>query len=449
MSTLALTLTQPTQIAPSIGSDQLRRTERHIPGWVVRGALAAAWLRTNGAPATPAARERFTALFEGGVRFGPLFAAGGPPPRSAHEHKYGAESGCAQAVFDAAWRPRLDTPQDCPHCGQEWVPMPWRDTGGLSVTTRTSVQIDPANQVAAKGVLFSRERILPFRTSRMESIEETPNGARRRIASVRSDTTLSGSLVCSDPTLADELGSLSGVRIGGRRTTHGSATVIVGPADPLPPPALREDNVVILRFVSPAVFVDQSGRPVKGPGSTEIEEVLGVAVLGIVGWSRWGTVGGWHAASGLPKPEETVAVAGSTYAVRLASRPDAAALEALARRGLGLRRHEGFGHLGGPWRLSEPEESLSRRFVEAAAQLTDADLQPYLSLRVSQGRLPRDLADALRAGIAREDQRRNALELASQYGGRLVGPIASSRAEQLFALPAVQALAILARLEQS
>ncbi|WP_444543393.1 hypothetical protein, partial [Mangrovihabitans endophyticus] len=42
------------------------------------------------------------------------------------------------------------------------------------------------------------------------------------------------------------------------------------------------------------------------------------------------TVGGWHLASGLPKPTEQVAVAGSVYRLRCSSPPTSQALAALA-----------------------------------------------------------------------------------------------------------------------
>ncbi|MFB9733445.1 type III-B CRISPR module-associated Cmr3 family protein [Ornithinimicrobium kibberense] len=107
------------------------------------------------------------------------------------------------------------------------------------------------------------------------------------------------------------------------------------------------DRQAILRLASPGVFVDQFGRPAPVPDTAELEDLLQAEVRLTNPWSdpRWDVHGGWHAASGLPKPEERVVAAGTTYLVRTAQPLTDTALQTLAMQGLGLRRHEGYGAL--------------------------------------------------------------------------------------------------------
>lgn len=76
--------------------------------------------------------------------------------------------------------------------------------------------------------------------------------------------------------------------------------------------------------------------------------------------------GGWHAVSGLPKPEERAVAAGSTYAALTKGSLSEDAARRLLLRGVGLRRHEGFGALAFAVEVPEP----SRR--GAAVQSPDA-----------------------------------------------------------------------------
>lgn len=429
MTSLTVSLRQPVQVATSLRSDGVIDTVDHIPGWVVRGALAAAWIRTNGLPDQPARRARFVELFEGGVRFGPLFHAEAPPPLSVHQHKYKRTAACTDQYLDAAARPDLKIPFTCPDCHQEWVPL--RPKSDLPTHVRTSVVIDPLTATAAKGLLFSRRR-KPARISDPSA----PGGSTA--------VTLSGN-VSGPAASVQELATLTGVRLGGRRTSHGAVTLSQAPATP-PEPWIRNDGILVLRLVSPAVFVDDSGRPSSRPSDRELSDVLGVSATTLAGWSRWGAVGGWHAASGLPKPTETVVEAGSTYAVRLACTPTDAAVRALMDRGIGLRRHEGFGHLGERFVVAQGEvdqETLS----EAATALTDEALLPFRSL-ASGGQMSPELAGAIRAALADPGLADAAAELARAQGGALTGARDAEKVRKLLALSPVMSAAIVTRLEK-
>ena len=62
-------------------------------------------------------------------------------------------------------------------------------------------------------------------------------------------------------------------------------------------------------------------------------------------WARRERVGGWHAASRLPKPVELAVAAGSVLLLCFDQPPPSDGLLALSGRGIGLRRSEGFGAL--------------------------------------------------------------------------------------------------------
>jgi hypothetical protein len=158
-----------------------------------------------------------------------------------------------------------------------------------------------------------------------------------------------GTVIAVDDTLLKVLDGLGPVRIGGRRTTHGLADITIM-ADAAPPlPQQRRDGMLVVRLRSPGIFTDECGRPSRDPSGGELADSLGGVGASVVQrWTRWEQAGGWHAASGLAKQQELTVAAGSTYVIS-AERPVAhAPLTRLAGRGLGLRRHEGFGDLAPP-----------------------------------------------------------------------------------------------------
>ena len=324
MSALELGLQSPAHLGERARSTSVRTTLTHVPGAVVRGALAAAWITRHGTPTEQpgAVRDSFVALFEGGVRYGPCYAVvdGRPAvPQSlavlAHKYPPADPTGCVQSVWDEApWGERA--PVTCPDCGSpvEYDPR----VGDPQVYRHTSVALGP-DRTAVEGKLVTRELLRP--------------------------TVLRGAVWAQDPGLLEALGELTNISIGGRRTTRGRATVQVNREAGYPVPQVLDPYRIVLRLASPGVFVDDLGRPARDPSAAELEEVLGTTVRVARRWTRWTTVGGWHAASGLPKPEETAVTAGSTYVLELGDQARPEALADLGRRGVGLRRHEGFGDL--------------------------------------------------------------------------------------------------------
>ena len=322
MSELTLTLRQPAQIGDRARDDFVLATMEHVPGTVVRGAFAGAWLARNGvsAPGTPG-RAEFLRLFEGGVRFGPLLRPGTEfISLAVVTHKYQAEERCAEIEFDRAVTGEV--PVRCPDCGSPLEQVKALHGDRPSVRRRTSVSISDSG-VAVSGVLFTRETLAAGQDFR-------------------------GTLTASDPALLSILAGLGPVRVGGRRTTHGLAGVGIGAGPPPPTAQRREDGMLVLRLRSPGIFTDPQGRPSRDPDPSELTEVLGTPAHVTRRWTRWQQVGGWHVASGLPKPSELAVAAGSTYLISAERALANAVLAELGRRGIGLRRHEGFGDLAPP-----------------------------------------------------------------------------------------------------
>ena len=322
MSQIVLTLRQPAQFGSKARRDNVLSTMEHIPGSVVRGALAAAWLARNGIsrPGTPG-REEFLNLFEGPVRYGALLRDGTEfMSLAVVGHKYAPTDACAIVDYDRA--AGAEPPPYCPDCGS-----PLDQQRGLTgerdaPRRRTSVAITP-DGTAGEGALFTRETIAAEQVFR-------------------------GTVTAPDDRLLKILDGLGPVRVGGRRTTHGLADVTVTRDASPPLPQRRPDGTLVVRLRSPAIFTDDHGRPSREPSAHELQDALGVPARVTRRWTRWEESGGWHVASGLPKPQELTVAAGSTYLISAERALPDSALARLSARGLGLRRHEGFGDLAPP-----------------------------------------------------------------------------------------------------
>jgi CRISPR-associated protein Csx10 len=397
VSELALTLRQPAQVGDGARSDFVLGTQDYLPGTVVRGAFAAAWIAANGpsAPGTPA-RTEFLRLFEGGVRFGPMFAGAEFMPLSVVSHKYKETDDCPVAEYDRALTGGV--PTRCPECKSPLEHPKGLRGGQVATRRRTSVAI-ASTGVARRGQIVTRDTLEVGQTFR-------------------------GTLVTADPTLLETLAGLGPVRVGGRRTTHGRATVAITEGAAPPTAQRRDEGHLVLRLRSPAVFVDNNGRPSRDPNRDELAEVLGCRVRVARRWTRWLTTGGWHIASGLPKPAELAVAPGSTYLLEPERDVTDEALAHLGRRGLGLRRNEGFGDLAPPPALApgrpEREAEADRRgkLQDSAAALR--------GLSVNQPQIWQLLLEFL-AGHARGEP------AATQFLQRMAGQLDSGPAEALAA----------------
>lgn len=337
MPEVTVTAHQPLALGTRPRAGAPAPTHLHIPGSVLRGALAARWIADHNAPiGDEEPPAEFTDLFEGGVRFGPLLSAGtGVVPLSVLRCKYQRDDPCARVFLDEAF---VEQPKDCPHChgplrrGRGEV----ESFGDAAPTVRTTRVALGADETAEEGLLFTRDAL------------------RHRDEAGR-PVTFTGRIIGGGDWLLGEHALL----LGGRRSTSGLATYLGKPDVPAPPPEPTGDRLV-LRLETPAVLVDSAGRPATCPDTARLAELLGVNTVQVARrWVRQDRIGGWNAAADLPKPDEHVVTAGSTFLLELGGKPTPDAVHALVEHGIGLRRTEGFGWIQvGAWhppKLSRPD----------------------------------------------------------------------------------------------
>lgn len=309
-----------------VGYDKV--TLPYVPGSTLRGALATVWIQEYGIPdAANPRRDEFIGLFERDIRFGPLFQDGTTVvPLSAIWCKYPASPACEEWSADAAVDGEITT---CPYCGNG------TDTGkgevsDVRVRRVLRTELDDAGR-SLDGHLYARHEL-------------------------ESGLTYRGHLVGTHPWLEET----REIWLGGRTSTRGLASVQVTPEADQPavlatPVSPRADGALVVRLTSPAIIVDDAGRPTLDP-FPEILRLLGMpgsALEWARCWTRPVRVGGWHAACGLPKPVELAMELGSVAALHFREPPAVERLQRLAQGGLGLRRIEGFGSVEvnpHPWR---------------------------------------------------------------------------------------------------
>lgn len=338
----------------------------HVPGSVLRGALASLWLLQHGghhSGADRALRREFVQLFEGDVRFGPLLAEGSTlEPLSVKCCKYRPKPACYQVTYDASdvGSDRRIVPAECPFCSGAIDWCKGRILGPpLVETTRTQLTAD---ETADPGQLFTRRGLA-------------------------AGTRLRGTIAGGHQWLLSESCNGSLVWLGGRRTVGGRARLSLTTVRDSEPSA-RPDGLVALRLLSPGIFVDDATRPSLGFPAADVARALGCGSVRMVRrWQRPARVGGWHAASGLPKPQEMAVAAGSTVLFEPSGAVGAAGLRTLQLGGVGLRRHEGFGSIvvnPGPWvpaavaeegESSFPEDEI---FASIRPALDDPSLRAWL-----------------------------------------------------------------------
>ncbi|MGH3168987.1 MAG: hypothetical protein ACRDN0_24290, partial [Trebonia sp.] len=107
---LRVTVTALQRLALGVGSEVGYFTGTHsfVPGSVLRGALAAAWIAEHGPPHPGSAA--FGELFDGPIRYGPMFVPGAAlVPVSAWRCKYPNGPDCDARAVDRAF----ETGEEC------------------------------------------------------------------------------------------------------------------------------------------------------------------------------------------------------------------------------------------------------------------------------------------------------------------------------------------------
>jgi CRISPR-associated protein Csx10 len=297
------------------------QSHAHVPGSVLRGAIASAWLNRYGTT-----DATFRAVFDRDLRFGPLFADGTDlQPLSVRSCKYDPEHCGAQGYSTSYWDAAFPVP------GGVRLPDDW--LGGHWVAGRGEV-------VAAPGATLPMTDV--YSTAIRHDTGTAAAGQLFSRGAVETGTVLRGHIVGGGETLAvvaKALHDLDRLELGGRSSVLGSARITVSDAaDPEPPTGRR----VVLRLLSPAFLVDAASR-VSLQLDAELRRLKFGGIVESV-WSRPLTdgTGGFHAASRLPKPVD-IGLAAGTTAVLLPAEGDLERLAEMAHTGIGLRRPEGFG----------------------------------------------------------------------------------------------------------
>lgn len=253
---VTLNLLQDAAIGDSRAGGQMRTSRDHVPGWVLRGALAAAWIRGNGVPdlANPR-RSEFVALFESGdgVRFNPLYRSGAPVGLSVLEHKRGR--GCG-ASFDAIDFGPGGAPHEC-------------DRGDCRTTLEYAKGATPKNSGTVRRDFTSAL-----------AADETPKDSHlygRESLDHRAVPELAGFIGVRADLLSvlTELGER--LVIGGAGSTRGLAELKIadepstggGERVSLQPGTAGEPANLVIRLASPGIFVDSLGRPTRLPDPQE------------------------------------------------------------------------------------------------------------------------------------------------------------------------------------
>lgn len=306
---LKLAVESEQRVSLGQGGERAFLTSTHpvIPGSVMRGALAAAWVTQGGSR-----NDEFKAVFEK-ARFSAVMPRGvqviGQSVRACKYHRSCAAN--HREFHDEALFGRL--PMEFRGCGG----MPY-SIGGYSqvaAVTLTTTALTPRKHVAAEGKLFSRQAI-------------------------ERGTRFDGWVVLPDGVPTDQLVGLGSVFVGGRSSVMGRCTIHFEDGS-APVLAAAGQPTVVLRTRSHSLLLDDAGAA-SGDLAGALRQ-MGVEVIDT--WARRmdsAAAGGWHLASGLPKPTEIGLAPGATALVK---NPGATALSAVLAKGLGVRRTEGYGWL--------------------------------------------------------------------------------------------------------
>lgn len=300
----------------------------HLPASVIRGALATAWIRTHGLPASAALnlRNQFENWFEqGGIGVGPALPIGHVfQPMYVQFCKYLGTEACASVAVDTAFADDdAEQVTQCPECdgplayGKGKVIPLSSEVASPGLVHRTRVEIGD-DGVAEDGQLFTEERI-PAGTELLVSLR-------------------------AEGDASEWLHGLHGTTawFGANRSTQGMAMLSVEEQAEPPASAERTDGRVLVRLESPAVLLDHFGANQLTPTAGDIVGAANTGAVIVQQWVRHQVVGGWHAASGLPRPLDTAIAAGSAFLLEGVGL-DAARDECAS--GIGVRRAEGLGQV--------------------------------------------------------------------------------------------------------
>lgn len=304
-----ITLLEPTMIGSGPATGNHVDSLRYIPGGTVRGALAQRWIIANGTPDSvdAALAHEFAAIFESGISFGPAHPTGSRIRGLSELHLKYRRDQSQPTVIDRATDPAPDTALDYEYGKGE--------IDGVTVIDVARTALD-ASERASDGQLYSREALPP-------------------------GLVLTGTIGGQHPWLDALCSTEIKVRLGGRRSVNGRATLTIEPTTFAE--RVATNDVIVIRAVSPVILIDDACRALVDFSPSALAGALGCSPDEITihqTWVRTEIVHGWHAATGLPKPDDLALAVGSTAVITVPSGVD---LQQLEHLGIGARTAEGFG----------------------------------------------------------------------------------------------------------
>lgn len=341
----------------------------YIPGSVIRGAMIAAYQRSQlgGAILDATVEEVQRLFFDGNTRYlnGYILSVDGrrslPLPRSLVRDK---EGGDESLLYDLS----RAVPADL-------TPAPARIAYGT---------FDPRGNLSAAEV---RRRVqIHNQRDRQRGRGVESSGALFRYEAIAAGQRFGAAILCDTDQDAPELEKLLKghiLRLGGSRNA-GYGEVELGDIkthqtwpELAPPPAQRPLGPELrLTLISDLLARDAYGQPSLEPPLGEIERLLGVTVQEVVVERSFRATtihGGFNRTWGLPLPQRAALVAGSIFVLRCDRAPTADAVADLEWHGLGERRAEGFGRVA----VAGPPQTAKVRLGEPAQPTaTSSQLPP-------------------------------------------------------------------------
>lgn len=270
------------------GSTFSTATHPDIPAPTLRGAFSASWWRTRPSGSQTEFDDLLRTVCFSNATFGTV------APLDLAVCKYHEVPNC-----------------DC-GANLELAKGKTSDSHGVKLITQTRVRLEP-NETADEQALFQRQALV---------VEDAV--ATCYVRSTEQDLT--------------RLGVVPGtvIRVGRAKSVSGRCTVTaVEPFEREP----VQTQVVRLEMRTPGIFVDEWGFASGRPDDASLEGALGCPATLVKSYVRWTTVGGWHAKSNRPKPEDPAVIPGSVFVVELKRATRVPGLV----NGLGLRSAEGYG----------------------------------------------------------------------------------------------------------
>ncbi|MFN0102814.1 MAG: hypothetical protein ACKV2U_12070 [Bryobacteraceae bacterium] len=326
---LLLTLNEPVfcSQAPTISNELVGL--QYIPGPTLRGAFAAALVAAG-------RKSELAAWFaDTGPRWSPAWPAAAeqtivPTPASFLKDKsdvYGVHGTWNALIADP---PHVSvTSESIRH---QWIRVSnqWLQLGenslpiaahSVKMQSSMHVGLHYGRQAHRKEALFSREEIAPgqqfvaYLTSPSDNLPKEISLGKRRSAG------------------------------------NGGISVKISELTKDPWPLNSSTGETTIQLMSDAILPDCHGRYLRGLGDADWTKLLGVPATVESACSSNRTYIGWSGSSGLPREKVLTIAAGSVFRLKV----DSAPVKALAEKGLGIRRHEGFGIIAvnPPWLANE------------------------------------------------------------------------------------------------